>query len=170
MKEIKLTQGLRTIVDDWWYNYLNQFKWYANVVRHNRNQYYADRTVIYEGKQVHIPMHRLIMSTPDNLFVDHINGLKWDNREDNLRNCTSSQNLQNMRSLDNCKGVSYNKSRNMFNVSCRLKGKAYFCGSYETLIEAAIAYNSSALKLFGKFAKLNNIETLVESIKHRTTS
>lgn len=42
-------------------------------------------------------LHRLIMDTPRHLEVDHINHKGWDNRKDNLRNCTHKENQQNRR-------------------------------------------------------------------------
>lgn len=39
--------------------------------------------------------HRLIMRTPIGMEVDHINRIKSDNREENLRNCSRVQNSNN---------------------------------------------------------------------------
>lgn len=42
-----------------------------------------------------LAMHRVVMDTPKGLVVDHINHLKWDNRKENLKNCTKSDNDRN---------------------------------------------------------------------------
>ena len=40
-------------------------------------------------------IHRLVMGNPKGMQVDHINGDTLDNRKENLRVCTRSQNMQN---------------------------------------------------------------------------
>lgn len=82
MKEIKLTRGLKAMVDDEDFAKLNSVKWCAHSAG------YAYRT----GGQL---MHRIIMNAPDNLHIDHINGNRLDNRKCNLRLCTRSQNALN---------------------------------------------------------------------------
>jgi len=47
-----------------------------------------------------IRMHRLIMSCPKGMTVDHINGNGLDNRRSNLRICTLSQNKPYFRHND----------------------------------------------------------------------
>lgn len=96
MKKIPLTQGQFAIVDDWWYDYLMQWKWYArwNPETHS---YYAMRN---EGKSPHrtsVMMSRVIMKTPKKMECDHKNHNTLDNREKNLRNVTTSQNQMNRR-------------------------------------------------------------------------
>lgn len=42
-------------------------------------------------------MHRVLMQTPDDMFTDHINGIRLDNRRANLRVCTWTENTRNHR-------------------------------------------------------------------------
>lgn len=87
MKKIKLTQGKYAIVDDEDFEWLNQWKWcYCK---------YVIRDIILNKKNKRIYMHRLIMNTPEKMQTDHINGNKLDNRRNNLRICTQSQNNMN---------------------------------------------------------------------------
>jgi hypothetical protein len=94
MKEISLTQGLFTQVDDENYDFLNQWRWHARVHKYTS---YAARSITKNGKETVIHMHRLIMDTPNNLEVDHINFNGLDNRKSNLRNVTHSENILNCR-------------------------------------------------------------------------
>ena len=56
-------------------------------------------------------IHRLVMNTPKGMHIDHINGNGLDNRKENLRLCTPSQNAMNKRlrydSSSGFKGVQY---------------------------------------------------------------
>jgi hypothetical protein len=97
MKLISLTQGKFAQVDDWNYDWLMQWKWYANK---NRDTYYAVRKCKINGKESAILMHREIMGTPIELVVDHINHDGLNNMEYNLRNCTESQNQRNQRKMN----------------------------------------------------------------------
>lgn len=94
MKEISLTQGQFTIVDDWWYDYLMQWRWSATWNRCT-NSFYAVRREGKQPRQKAILMHRVIMNTPIGMQCDHIYHKTLDNRESELRNVTRSQNLMN---------------------------------------------------------------------------
>lgn len=73
MKEIPLTKGKTTIVDDEDYEYLNQFKWHLLT-----SGIYAARK--FKGQR--LLMHRVIMSPENDLVVDHINHNGLDNRKE----------------------------------------------------------------------------------------
>jgi len=97
------------MVDDEDYEYINRWKWY---IFKGTNTFYATRTLPrVNGKHLNINMHRVILQTPDGMYVDHINGNGLDNRGVNLRNCTRSQNQHNRgKSRNNTsgyKGVSW---------------------------------------------------------------
>ena len=57
-KIIPLTQGKVAIVDDEDYEYLNQFKWYADK---NTNTFYAARGVYENGKKKTLLMHTQLL-------------------------------------------------------------------------------------------------------------
>lgn len=155
MKEIQLNHGKVALVDDEDFEYLNQFKWYA----HKRGgNYYAERC--HKGKI--IIMHNVIMNPINGFFVDHIfhNGL--DNRKSQLRLATRAQNNANRRARKNATskylGVAFEKDRKKWTARIRKDKIGYRLGSFNTEIEAAIAYNNKAIELHGEFANLNKIE------------
>lgn len=94
-KIIKLTKEQVTMVDCDDYEQLMLFNWQAQSTR-LKNGFYAVRNngTNESGTRLKIKMHRQIMSCPDVMEVDHINGNTLDNRKSNLRICTHAQNIQ----------------------------------------------------------------------------
>lgn len=125
MKRISLTKEQFTLVDDWNYDYLNQWKWYALWNEHT-NSFYAVRSDPDNHKKV-ILMHRQIISTPTELICDHKNHDTLDNQEENLRNVTYSQNSMNskLRSDNSLGERCISPYRSGFRVQVRVKGKTY---------------------------------------------
>lgn len=153
IKYIKLTKSKETEVDEEDFEWLNQWKW----LYHNG---YATRSVWESGKYHHEYMHRYILKPPEGFYTDHINGDKLDNRRQNLRVCTTSQNGANRKLNSNntsgFKGVFYagkNRKKSWVTI-VRFMGKNQFVGYFETPEEASFAYYLKAKELFGEFAKL----------------
>jgi hypothetical protein len=104
-------------------------------------------------------LHRLLMNAVQTQQVDHANGNSLDNRRENLRFCTSSQNSQNRRrtSTSGFKGVSLKpryKSK-PWEANIKVAGKLKYLGRFQTPEEAAKAYDSAARDMFGEFAHTN---------------
>lgn len=83
--------------------------------------------------------------------IDHINGIRHDNRLCNLRECTSAQNAQNMpvRS-DNTSGfvgAHYFSANNNWQAGIRVNGKKYHIGVFKTAEEAHAAYVEAKARL-----------------------
>ena len=107
-----------------------------------------------DGKQYRV--HHLVWLFHYGEFaneLDHINRIRHDNRIENLRSCTHSQNLGNARArVHKYKGVTF----------CKLTGKWRaqlngHLGRFLTIEEAALAYNEAAIQHYGEFARLNEI-------------
>jgi hypothetical protein len=160
MKKIPLTQGKFAIVDDEDYDYLMQWKWYADK---GVSTFYAKRNIRNEdGKRAGVKMHRVILGvTSQKTLVDHINHDGLDCRKSNMRICSSSGNNKN-RSIvwgkSKYKGVCWHVNQKKFNAKINVDGRGYHLGCFSSEIEAATAYNEAALQYHGEFACLNEIQ------------
>lgn len=154
MKEIQLTQGQKAIVDDEDFEGLMKFRWYATF-QPRHNGYYAVRWE--EGKTIR--MHRQIISAHLGQCVDHKNQDSLDNRRENLRFCSNSQNMANQGLYQNnssgLKGVDWHASRQKWRSYIRFKRKKIYLGSFDVKQDAADAYDAKARELFGEFAWTN---------------
>lgn len=151
MKKIPLS-GKYVLINDEDFEIVNLFKW------HLSSSGYAMTEINILGNKINIFMHRLINNTPFGMFTDHVNHINLDNRKENLRSCTISQNNFNKKiskGKSHYKGVykQNNKWRSRIKINYKFIHLGYFCK--ET--EAAKAYNKKALELFGEFAYLNNV-------------
>lgn len=108
---------------------------------------------------INYKVHRVIFYMYHGYFpkeVDHINGNRIDNRIENLRGCTRSENQRNKDgwSKTGYKGV-YNNNKG-FMASIRINGQKVYLGTFPIAEQAADAYDNAAKKYFGEFAKTNN--------------
>lgn len=135
MKEIPLTKGFVTVVDDDDFTELSQHKWLANVSISGR--VYAQRRLKIGGKWKHEYMHRRLLGEPQDLDVDHINGDSLDNRRVNLRACSRSENLIN--SINASRGAFFDKRTRKWFARISHNGKRYFLGRFPSQQEAIAA-------------------------------
>lgn len=156
-REIPLTRGQVAIVDADLYEELNAWKWCALPRR--SGGFYAYRG-INKGRTstLRIFMHRQIMGLEqsDPLKVDHRDPLKTlDNRRENLRIATCSQNKANQAAQRNnksgLKGVSWD--RGGWRAYIQVGGKLMLLGKFSDKYEAHAAYCKAADYHFGEFAR-----------------
>ena len=90
-------------------------------------------------------------------FLDHINGNKLDNRIENLRPATKSQNNQNKRLYSNntsgVKGVCWHKRIKKWQVNVRVNGKQKSFGFFDDIELAELVASEARNKLHGQFAR-----------------
>jgi len=122
-----------------------------------------DRLPIYKKT---LMMHRVIMNAAEANIIDHIDGNGLNNKKENLRFATRSQNAQNKlrksKALSKYKCVHYAATEKR---KLKKPWRAYIkdpntnkkitVGYFATEEEAAKAYDKKAVELFETFAKLN---------------
>lgn len=158
---IELSNGQQTIISDMDAD-LAQLKWWGIVSkRPSKASYYVIRVSYSNGQQTTHRLHREIMSRimgrklERHEQVDHINGDTLDNRRENLRFASASQNALNksVRS-DNTsgyKGVSYWTTGGKWKATTCVDGKTHHIGFFNTAEEAYAAYCKKAKELHGEF-------------------
>jgi len=154
-KEIDLTRGLKATVDDDDYDMLNKMSWYAQ--KDSRGKLYAATDVL--GDTVY--MHRLITKQEggDSNKVDHISGNTLDNRKENLRITSTSENAMNNKKTNaprtsKYKGVT-KQPDGRWRAMIGKDNKDIHIGYYDDEDTAAQAYDTKARELFGDKARLN---------------
>lgn len=88
--------------------------------------------------------------------IDHKNGVKNDNRLENLREATSQQNARNRRKVrakSGFKGVTLHKGH-LWRATIYVDGRPKNLGHYTTPELAAAAYKAAAIALDPEFARL----------------
>jgi hypothetical protein len=147
-QQIPLTQGRFALVDDADFEALSKRRW-------SYNQGYAVHYV--PGSTQMMFMHRLIMTPPPDLQVDHINQNRLDNRRSNLRFATRSQNQANkgiqINNTSGYKGVTCHNGR--WEVRIRVNGRRLHLSHYDDPVVAAQVYDAAARRFYGEFATVN---------------
>lgn len=91
--------------------------------------------------------------------IDHKNRIGTDNRWDNLRSATRTQNQANaVARKGKYRGVHRHTYTPKWVATVTHYGHKIYLGLYENEEDAARAYNAAALNIFGEFACLNNVE------------
>jgi hypothetical protein len=156
-RKIFLSEGKWTLVDSADYYWLNTFKW---LVYGTGNNLYAVRNRLIAPNETRpVYMHRVIMNPPPGLLVDHKNNDSLDNRRQNLRFATPSENMLNRRKKKNCtsqyRGVWLLSHNGKYESQTSYRGKKIWLGWFDSEVEAARAYDRAVLKYHGEFARLN---------------
>ena len=155
MKLIKLTKGYEAMVDDEDYERVMQYKWHVWISPHTVYAKYSAYPFGHK-RAITVRLHRFIMNAPKGIEVDHIdlNGLNC--QKYNLRLATRS--LQNLNrdhyGQHEYKGV-YPTKLGKWIAKLRCNYKNYYFGTFETIEEAAKAYDKGAIKIWGNNARLN---------------
>jgi len=132
----------------------------GRILKQNVFGKYLHISLMNEGAIKTFRVHRLIANTflpnPEKKkCVDHINRDCYDNRLENLRFATHTENSQNKKICKNNKsgfiGVSYLKDGNKYRARITHNNSLIHLGCYSTAEEASMAYVEKAKILFGEF-------------------
>lgn len=101
---------------------------------------YVNMVLCDNGKRYYLRAHHFAYFWVNGEFdgeLDHINGVKHDNRITNLRIATTQQNAFNR---TKAKGYYWNKARNKWVAQIKIEGKSKHLGSFNTEGEARQCY------------------------------
>jgi len=153
MKEIPLVNSEKVaLVDDEDFEKVSKYRWLPRL------DGYVRSSSRIKGKQP--LLHRFILRPPSGVGTDHINRNKLDNRKENLRCATQSQNNMNSLKYRNgitsqFKGVCWDRATKKWRALIGHESKVTYLGRYKSEEEAAHAYDRAAHKYFGEFARMN---------------
>lgn len=133
---------------------VNLFDW--SILPSRGVPYAAAYLPVEHGKDLGIiTLHHLVTSFYYRM-IDHKSRDTRDNRKENLREASHSENAIN--SFRVLKGVTIRKGKvTKYRARITYKGKLINLGDFFTVAEAVVAYNSAAVEMFGEFAFLNAI-------------
>lgn len=109
-------------------------------------------------------MHRFVTNCPDNMVVDHIGGEKTrsDNRKQNLRICTISQNNMNRkmtnRNTSGVVGVVWDKNKKKWEAIIRINKKQIHLGLFDNFEDAVATRKQAEEKYFGEYSYDNSMK------------
>lgn len=153
--KIPLSNGEFATIDPEDYTLIAGYNWRVHKSKRSRVRYVVADTPMMEGRKFTIMMHRLILCDPP-YRVDHRNQNGLDNRRQNLRPATRSQNAANKKKPKNntsgFKGVSWHALAGKWRATIKVNQKWKHLGLFTNRRAAARAYAKAAERWFGEFA------------------
>jgi hypothetical protein len=163
---VTLTRGFTALIleADWpvvsahtWSTQINVAKAADGAVADMRA--YAVAYVRRAGKKTKLYMHRLITGvTNPQVLVDHRDHDTLNNRRRNLLACTFGHNAQNVSLEKRLSSVGYRGVRrkgNKYQASLDFLGEYIYLGVFDTAEQAARAYDSKVIELYGPYGWTN---------------
>lgn len=163
MKLLPIKGGVFSMVDDAVFEELSKFKWFLTG---GAKKYVCRRRKVSEpGNGQQISLHRLIIGAREGDVVDHKDLNPLNNQRENLRICTTAQNLYNKaatkKSKLGVKGVFPCSVKRMtqqgykrpYRAKCKVNGVVYLDRTYYTIEEAKAAYDACARLHQGEFSR-----------------
>lgn len=122
---------------------------------------YREVKIQLSGRKYSVGEHRLIWFLVNGEWpphqIDHVNGVRDDNRWANLRLATKAQNQANTGRYRNntsgFRGVSKSPQAGRWRASIKVAGRSRTIGHYDTKEDAAQAYLRAAREAFGDYVR-----------------
>ena len=157
----------RTIKD---LNEIIEYDFYAEIILYDKNCEETSRTLIdledidkvkdikwrnlkgYAFNSTIGHLHRFIMNCPDDLVIDHINHNTLDNRKENLRICTLSENQHNRipgkNNVSGYVGVTPSPTPGKWVARIRVNYRTIHLGTFNTIEEAIEARKNAEIEYY----------------------
>ena len=101
--------------------------------------------------------HIVIGRPPQGMCVDHLNNKRWDNRKINLvfinYRYNTMKRIKKSTSKSPFKGITYHFGK--WQACIETNNKNHYLGRFSNPVDAALAYDDAAKKMFGKYAITN---------------
>ena len=136
------------------YDKIKDYCWHFN----KRDYLEAKNTTKKHKNTKLVQMHQIILESSDSKIPDHIHGEKSknDNRKNNLRLVTISQNAMNAKlRVNNSSGVTgvrWNKKMNKYIAYIQKEGTNHYHGSFNNFEDAVKARKEAEKKYFGEYS------------------
>lgn len=143
-------QGQNIEIDPEDFDRISKYKWHIS-----RDGYVYNRR--------HGFLHNFLIGRVEDKEVDHKDRNKLNNKKDNLRRATVSENRANRvgyQSLSGLRGVYMESRTGKWYSQISVNGKGRRLGTFPNKETAAKAYDEQAKKYFGEFAILNFHESV----------
>lgn len=153
MAKVNNDDGSHFYISDEHHDFVKKFKWRADKRGTNSVYFYTS----LGSKKVYL--HRLIFGIFSKIQIDHADRDQTNNRIENLRPCSGSQNLQNIvksRKKSKYRGVFKMRNKWVASISVNQKNRRKY--GFDNEEDAALAYNEMAKQIYGDFAVLNLVD------------
>lgn len=125
--------------------------WCATPNRTRTSMYVSGSLFDEERNKQTVILHRFIIDAPKGQMVDHINHDTLDNRRENLRLVTHTENQQNRqgptcKSKSGVRGVCWHKKDKKWRAAMNVNKKRFFIGNFDDIHEAEEAIKEARKK------------------------
>lgn len=152
---------LETYIDTNKLEFVKQFTWCIMGQSKKQQGYVGFSRKRKSEKTIYYKLHRMLMGVTDsNIWIDHENRNRFDNRIVNLRIADSTTNSYNTKKLNQnatskYKGVVYRQNRRRYESSIQVNGDWIYLGTFLTELEAVKVYDQAAERFHGEFSCTN---------------